>query len=91
MIEASRFVNTSQIGGIDQYELADGPGRGVRVLCVNTGAGLRYRVLVDRGFDIDQAFMHQHSLAFLSHGGVTRPERGLDEGEDWHKGWPAGC
>jgi hypothetical protein len=90
MLERTKFINASQIGGIDRYEIADGPGRGVRVLCVNTGAGLRYRVLVDRGFDIDQAFMHQHSLAFLTHGGATRPTRGVDHGEDWQKNWPGG-
>ena len=31
---------------------------GVRVLCINTGGGLRYRVLVDRG-DIDRQTAHR--------------------------------
>ena len=90
MIESDKFINVNQVGGIERYLISEGPGRGVSVLCVNTGAGLRYRVLIDRGFDIDQAFLHQHSLAFLSHGGVTPPNRGLDHGADWHKNWPAG-
>jgi len=90
MLDPTKFINASQVGGIDQYEIADGPGRGVRVLCVNTGAGLRYRVLVDRGFDVDQAHMQQHSLAFLTHGGASLPTRGVDHGEDWHKNWPGG-
>jgi hypothetical protein len=84
------FINTQQIGGIEAYSIDDGAGRGVRTLCVNTGGGLRYRVLLDRGLDLDQAFMNQYSLAFLSHGGVTRPSRALDRGIDWLKGFPGG-
>src|SRR5207247_2981741 len=71
--DTSKFINPAQVGGIEAYTIADGEGRGARALCVNTGGGLRYRVLVDRGLDIDQAFFNQHSLAFLTHKGVTRP------------------
>ncbi|HSU65721.1 MAG TPA: DUF4432 family protein [Tepidisphaeraceae bacterium] len=81
--DPSKFINASQVGGIDAYTLDEGPARGVRALCVNTGGGLRYRVLVDRGLDIDQAFLHQHSLSFLTHKGVTPPTRGLDRGDNW--------
>ena len=77
MFDTDKFVNVAQVGGIEQYVLDNGPARGVRALCFNTGAGLRYRVLVDRGLDIDQAFMHRHGLAALSHKGVTAPTRGL--------------
>jgi hypothetical protein len=85
-----RFVNVSQLGGIERYTLDDGPGRGVRALCVNTGAGLHYRVLVDRGLDIDQAFFHHHSLTFLAHNGPTAPSRAYDRGLDWLKSFPVG-
>lgn len=88
--DTSKFINPSQIGGIDAYTLDDGDGRGVRALCVNTGGGLRFRVLVDRGLDIDQAFFNQHSLAFLTHKGVTPPTRALDRGLDWLKGFSGG-
>lgn len=83
-------INPRQLGGIDAYTIDDGEGRGVRALCVDTGGGLRYRVLVDRGLDIDQAFFNGHSLAFLSHKGVTPPTRALDRGTDWLKGFPGG-
>src|SRR5206468_8163158 len=76
--------------GIEAYAIDEGPARGVRALCVNTGGGLRYRVLVDRGLDIDQAFHNQHSLTFLAHKGVTPPTRGYDRGLDWLKGFPVG-
>lgn len=85
-----RTSNPAQLGSIEHYVLDNGPGRGVRALCVNTGGGLRYRVLVDRGLDIDQAFFNQHSLTYLAHQGVTPPTRALDRGLDWLKGFPVG-
>jgi hypothetical protein len=89
-MDRSKFINPWQVGGIEQYTIDNGAGRGVRVCEVNTGSGLRYRVLVDRGLDIDHAFMNQHSLAFLTHGGVTAPTRALDRGLDWLKSFPGG-
>ncbi|MCC7350466.1 MAG: DUF4432 family protein [Phycisphaerales bacterium] len=88
--DIGKFINPAQAGGIESYTLEDGAGRGVRALCINTGGGLRYRILVDRGLDIDQAFFNQHSLTFLTHRGVTRPTRGLDTGIRWLKGFPGG-
>lgn len=88
--DTTKFVNPAQVGGIDAYTLVDGAGRGVRALCVNTGGGLRYRLLVDRGLDVDQAFFNQHSLAFLTHKGVTAPTGGLERGIDWLKTFPGG-
>jgi hypothetical protein len=88
--DTSKFINPAQVGGIEQYTLNDGAGRGVRALCFNTGGGLRYRVLADRGLDIDHAFFHQHSLAFLTHKGVTPPTAGLDRHLDWLKSFPGG-
>jgi len=88
--DTTKFVNPAQVGGIEWYTIGDGEGRGVRALCVNTGGGLRYRVLADRGLDIDQAFFNQHSLAFLTHKGVTPPRRAHDRGIDWLKGFPGG-
>lgn len=88
--DTTKFINVSQVGGIEAYTIDGGEGGGVRALCVNTGGGLRCRVLVDRGLDIDQAFFNQHSLAFLTHKGVSPPTRALDEGIDWLKGFPGG-
>src|SRR3954467_14962260 len=84
------FINAAQVGGIESYQIDDGPGRGVRAMCVNTGGGLRYRVLVDRGLDIDHAFPHQPSRAFLTHSGVTVPSRAYDRGIDWLASFPGG-
>jgi hypothetical protein len=88
--DTTKFINPAQVGGIESYTLDEGPARGVRTLNVNTGGGLRYRILVDRGLDVDQAFFNQHSLAFLTYKGPTPPTRGLDRGDDWLKSFPGG-
>ena len=74
--------NHTQIGGIETSVLDNGPGRGTRIAWVNTGSGLRYRVIVDRGLDIADAFCNQHSLVWLSHGGITAPRPDAKEGLD---------
>lgn len=88
--DTSKFITAAQIGGIERYTFDEGEARGMRALVVNTGGGLRYRILPDRGLDLDQAFFGHHSLTFLSHKGVTRPTRALDHGRDWLKGYPVG-
>src|SRR3954471_21632413 len=88
--DVAKFIHPAQAGGIERYVLDDGAGRGVRALCVNTGGGLRYRLLVDRGLDIDHAFFNEHSLAFLTHRGVSAPAGGLERGIDWLKTFPGG-
>jgi len=90
IFDTTKFINPSQLGGIEPYVIDDGPARSVRALCVNTAAGLRYRVLVDRGLDIDQAFFNQLSLVFLTHQGPSRPERARDIGIRWLGGFPGG-
>jgi hypothetical protein len=90
-MDASKFINPQQVGGIESYSFSNGPARNTRALLVNTGGGLRYRVLPDRGLDIDQAFFNQHSLTFLAHKGVTPPQAdALRHGLDWLRGFPVG-
>lgn len=91
MAQPTSYINPQQAGGIESYLFNDGEGFGTRALLVNSGGGLRYRILPDRGLDIDQAFFDQHSLAFLTHKGVTRPSRAYERhGLDWLKGFPGG-
>jgi len=89
-LKAVRFIDPAQVGGIETAVLDDGPGRGVRVAWVNTGSPLRYKVLIDRGLDIAEAFYSSLSLAFLSYTGATRPTRALDGGLDWLAGFYGG-
>jgi len=88
--DPTRFIHAAQVGGIESYSFENGEARGTRALCVNTGGGLRYRILPDRGLDIDQVFFDQYSLAFLTHKGATKPTRALDKGLDWLKGFGGG-
>jgi uncharacterized protein DUF4432 len=75
--------NHSQIGGIETSVLDNGLGKGTRIAWVNTGSGLRYKVVIDRGLDIVDAFSNQHSLAWLSHAGVTAPRPDANTGIEW--------
>ena len=75
--------NFQQIGGIETSVLDNGPARGSRVAWVNTGSGLRYRVAIDRCLDIVDTFYNQHSLAWLSHGGLTAPRPDANSGIEW--------
>ena len=59
--------NPAQIGGIETAVLDNGPARGTRIAWVNTGAGFRYKVVLDRSCDIVEAFHNQHSLASVSY------------------------
>ena len=78
-----KISNHSQLGGIETSVLDNGPGRGTRVAWINTGTGLRYRVVIDRAMDIADAFYNQHSLAWLSHVGITSPQPISNHGTDW--------
>ena len=75
--------NVAQIGGIETSVLDNGLGKGTRIAWVNTGGGLRYKVVIDRGLDIVEAFYNEHSLAWLSHAGVTAPRPDANRGLEW--------
>ncbi|MBB5282893.1 galactose mutarotase-like enzyme [Rhabdobacter roseus] len=78
-----KIGNSHQLGGIETAVLDNGAGRGTRIAWVNTGTGLRYKVVLDRAMDIADAFFNQHSLAWLSHLGITPPQPFSDKGIDW--------
>ena len=75
--------NVTQIGGIETSVLDNGLGKGTRIAWINTGAGLRYKVVIDRGLDIADTFYNQHSLAWLSHAGVIAPRPDAHAGIEW--------
>ncbi|MFH1616694.1 MAG: aldose 1-epimerase family protein [Planctomycetota bacterium] len=78
-----KVINNAQIGGIETSVLDNGMGKGTRIAWINTGSGLRYKVVIDRGLDIAEAFFNQHSLAWLSHSGVCAPTAAANRGLDW--------
>ena len=86
----NKISNPAQLGGIETSVLDNGAGRGVRVAWVNTGTGLRYKLVLDRAMDIADAFFNQHSLAWLSHLGITNPQPLSHNGIDWIKTFGGG-
>jgi hypothetical protein len=79
----NKVSNHAQVGGIETSVLDNGLCKGTRIAWVNTGAGLRYKVVIDRGLDIADAFCNQHSLVWLSHTGVTAPRPDANLGLEW--------
>ena len=79
----NKISNPTQLGGIETSVIDNGAGRGTRIAWINTGTGLRYKVVIDRAMDIADAFYNQHSLAWLSHLGICHPERFSNKGIDW--------
>ena len=79
----SKISNIAQFGGIETSVLDNGPGRGTRIAWINTGGGLRYKVVIDRAMDIADATFNQHNLPWLSHAGITFPEPVALHGADW--------
>ena len=79
----NKVGNFAQIGGIETSVLDNGLSKGTRIAWVNTGAGLRYKVVIDRGLDIVDAFYNQYGLAWLSHAGITAPRPDASRGLEW--------
>ncbi len=86
----NKISNSNQLGGIETAVLDNGSGRGTRIAWINTGSGLRFKVVIDRAMDIADAFYNRHSLAWLSHAGITTAEPLANEGLDWLKTFGGG-
>ncbi len=89
-LDYSFAINPTQFGGIELSELIDGPGKGNRIAWVNTGSGLHYKIVIDRGMDIADAFYKGISLSWLSLSDITRPEISLNKDIDWLWGFFGG-
>lgn len=85
-----KISNHTQLGGIETSVIDNGAGRGTRIAWINTGTGLRYKVVPDRAMDIADAFYNQHSLAWISHLGITPPQPFSHRGLDWLKTFGGG-
>jgi hypothetical protein len=85
-----KISNPAQLGGIETAVLDNGIGRGTRIAWINTGTGLRYKVIIDRAMDIADAFYKENSITWLSHPGITAPVYFLNEGVNWLKTFGGG-
>ncbi len=79
-----------QLFGVRSLRLDDEPGRGVRLLDVDTGGGLRFDVLTDRGLDIGRCTYRGVGIAWLSATGHVHPHRYERGGENWLRGFGGG-
>lgn len=85
-----KISHRSQVGGIDTLVSDHGPSRGSRVMWLDTGAGLRMKILPDRAMDIGEAFMDASGLAWISQRGLVSPYPGRYRGADWLRGFGGG-
>ncbi len=83
-------VNPLRLGGIETAVLDEPPARGVRIAWVNTGGGLRYKIVLDRGLDIVDADLASQSLTWLSPNGIKAPDLVYCRGMDWLSAFPGG-
>ena len=82
--------NRAQLGGTRHYNLSDGPALNMRAIDVNTGAGLTYTTLPDRGMDISFASFRVTNLAFLTPNGETHPAFYEPQGIGWLRTFTGG-
>ena len=78
-----KISNAAQLGGIETAVLDNGHGRGTRIAWINTGTGLRYKIVIDRAMDIADAFFNAHSLAWISHAGIIAAQPSSNRGLEW--------
>jgi hypothetical protein len=78
---AARAGVLGQFAGVRLMELADGAERGVRMLEFRTGSGLRFTVMVDRGFDVAECEHAGRAIGWNSAAGFPHPGLHEYEGE----------
>jgi len=89
--ELRRHVGTmDQLAGITAGESTDGAARGVRTIEVQTGGGLSFTVLPERGMDIGEARLDGVPLAWHSAMGVVHPSRHERDGRGWERSFAGG-
>jgi len=79
-----------QVGGARRCRLEDGRESGTAAIEVDTGAGLRFTVLPDRGLDILQASFRGTNLAYLTPNGGAHPAYFEPQGLGWLRTFFAG-
>jgi hypothetical protein len=83
--DPDKFENIHQLGGIRTATL-----NGVRAALIDTGAGLRFTVALDRGGDIVDARYNQFALAYLTPNELLPPSHAYHTGIEWLHGWAGG-
>ena len=82
--------NLRQIGGVRPIELVEGRARGVRCFQVETGSGLSFTVVADRGLDIADCSFKGLNLVYHAPGGIAHPSYHDPAGLEWLRVFFAG-
>lgn len=82
--------NQAQLGGTRHYILTDGWSRNLRGIDVNSGSGLQYTILPDRGMDISMATYKGINLVYLTCNGESHPAYFEPESFGWLRTFTAG-
>ncbi len=78
-----KISNPAQIGGIETSIIDNGPAKGTRIAWINTGTGLRYKVVIDRAMDIVDAFYNDCCLSWISDSGIVNPRPDSNNDMEW--------
>ncbi len=78
-----------QIASIRRAVLDDGKGRGMRIIDVDNGSGLRFTIYPDRGMDIGEASIKGIPLVWLTPGTGTAESYEPEE-FSWLRSWGGG-
>lgn len=85
-----RSANFNVFAGAKKIHFLEGKAKGVEAIEVNTGGGLRYTVLPDRGMDISFAEYKGIPLAYISQSGIVAPSYYNQDGEEWLRSFTGG-
>lgn len=89
--EIQQYIgNQLQIGGSRHYLLTDGRGRNLRGIDINSGSGLQYTIMPDRGMDISLASFRGHNLVYITCNGETHPAFFEPENFGWLRTFAGG-
>jgi galactose mutarotase-like enzyme len=89
--EIQQYIgNHSQLGGTRHYTLSDGWGRNMRCIDINSGSGLHYTVVPERGMDISLASFKGTNLVYITSNGETHPSFYEPENFGWLRTFTGG-
>ena len=82
--ELERYIGSiAQLGGTRHYQLTEGNAKGTAAIDFNTGSGLCFTVLPDRGLDIPAASYQGVNLVYHTPNGEANPAFYNPQGSAW--------
>ena len=85
-----RTANISQLVSVQESVIDNGPGKGVKIIDVDNGTGLRAVIHVDRGMDIGRCTFRGVPVSFETPSGLVHPAYYNPYGKNWLRTWPGG-